>query len=97
MAVKIRLRRIGKKKEVHYRVVVSEAATSSQGTFIEALGYVNPRLDPPQVQLDETKVRLWLKRGAQPTATVKSILKRAGLLEAEKAGEESQEQESNPA
>jgi len=82
MAVKIRLRRTGKKKEVHYRVVVSEAATSIQGSFIDSIGYVNPRQDPPKVDLDEEKVRLWLSRGAQPTETVRSIFVKAGLMDA---------------
>jgi small subunit ribosomal protein S16 len=80
MAVKIRLRRMGKKKEVHYRVVVAEASSAREGEFIEIIGYVNPRMDPPQVRLDEAKARTWLSRGAQPTDTVRDILQRQGIL-----------------
>jgi small subunit ribosomal protein S16 len=79
MAVRIRLRRTGKKKEVHYRVVVAEARTAREGRFIENIGYVNPRVDPPEIRLDAERARLWLKRGAQPTDTVKSILVREGI------------------
>jgi small subunit ribosomal protein S16 len=86
MAVKIRLRRTGKKKEVHYRIVVTEASAAREGSFIEAIGYVNPRLDPPQVRLNEERAKLWLGRGAQPTDTVRSILIRQGLLEKTRAG-----------
>lgn len=82
MAVKIRLRRTGKKKEVHYRVVVAEATTAREGSFIETLGYVNPRVHPAQVKIDEAKARLWLERGAQPTDTVRDILRRQGILAA---------------
>jgi small subunit ribosomal protein S16 len=81
MAVKIRLRRIGKKKEAHYRVVVADSQAARGGRFIETIGYVNPRTDPPQVQLNEEQARKWLARGAQPTDTVKAILVRQGVLE----------------
>jgi len=85
MAVRIRLRRMGKKKEVHYRVVVTEARTAREGRFIENIGYVNPRVDPPEVQLNEARVRFWLSRGAQPTDTVKSILIRQGIWKTSEA------------
>jgi len=81
MAVRIRLRRMGKKKEVHYRVVVAEACSAREGRFLETIGYLNPRTNPPQIRLDEERARHWLKRGAQPTDTVRSILLRQGLLE----------------
>jgi small subunit ribosomal protein S16 len=99
MAVKIRLRRTGKKKEAHYRVVVAEAQTARQGTFIETIGYVNPRTDPPQVRLDAEKARLWLERGAQPSDTVRDLLVRQGLLakDVKKAGKaKSQVENSSP-
>jgi small subunit ribosomal protein S16 len=81
MAVKIRLRRTGKKKEVHYRIVVAEASSAREGNFIENIGYLNPRQDPPEVRLDEEKARVWLSRGAQPTDSVKLIFGRLGLIE----------------
>ena len=96
MAVKIRLRRMGKKKEVHYRVVVAEARTAREGRFIETIGYVNPRIDPPQVRLDAERARVWLKRGAQPTDTVKTILIREGVWqkkEPSQAGRQSETRE----
>ena len=85
MAVRIRLRRTGKKKEVHYRIVVAEAKTAREGNFIENIGYLNPRIDPPLVKLDEEKARVWLQRGAQPTETVKAILIRKGVMASDKA------------
>lgn len=88
MAVKIRLRRTGKKKEAHYRVVVAEGQSARQGSFIETIGYLNPRTDPPEVRLDAEKAKLWLERGAQPSDTVRDLLVRQGLLakDAKKAG-----------
>ncbi|NIM07362.1 MAG: 30S ribosomal protein S16 [Armatimonadetes bacterium] len=100
MAVRIRLRRIGKKKEVHYRVVVAEARTSREGRFIETIGYVNPRVDPPEVRLDADRARVWLKRGARPTDTVKSILIREGIwqkIEPAHKGKESETREGKDA
>ncbi len=82
MSVRIRLRRIGKKKEPHYRVVVADAQAARQGRFIETIGYLNPRTDPPQVRLEADKARAWLLRGAQPSDTVKTILIRQGILDA---------------
>ena len=80
LAVRIRLRRVGKKKQPHYRVVVTEAKMPRDGRFIESLGSYNPRLDPPTVELDAERVRLWLSRGAQPSDTVRSLLVRQGIL-----------------
>ena len=81
MAVRIRLRRIGKKKQAQYRLVAAEAAGPRDGRFVEMLGHYNPRVDPPAVSVDEERVLHWLRQGAQPTETAKSLLVRAGVWE----------------
>ena len=80
MAVKIRLRRMGAKKAPFYRIVVADSRYPRDGRFIEEIGYVNPLTDPPEVKLDGEKAQQWIKNGAQPTDTVKDILKRQGVL-----------------
>ena len=80
MAVKIRLRRMGAKKAPFYRIVVADSRYPRDGRFIEEIGYVNPLTDPPDVKLDSEKAQQWIKNGAQPTDTVKDILKRQGVL-----------------
>jgi len=80
MAVKIRLRRMGAKKAPFYRIVVADSRYPRDGRFIEEIGYVNPMTDPPEVKLDGEKARQWIKNGAQPTDTVKDILKRQGVV-----------------
>ena len=80
MAVKIRLRRMGAKKAPFYRIVVADSRYPRDGRFIEEIGYVNPMTDPPDVKLDGEKARQWIKNGAQPTDTVKDILKKQGVL-----------------
>jgi len=81
MAVKIRLKRIGAKKNPFYRVVVADSRYPRDGRFIEEIGTYNPLVDPAQVQIDNEKAAQWLKNGAQPTDTVKSILKKAGVIQ----------------
>ena len=78
MAVKIRLRRMGAKKAPTYRVVVADSRSPRDGRFIEEIGYFNPRSD--ELKIDGDKAKTWLKNGAQPTETVKSILTKNGLL-----------------
>ncbi len=81
MAVRIRLRRIGKKKQPQYRVVVAEAAGPRDGRFIEIIGQYDPRREPPLMAVDEEKALLWLRRGAQPTETVQRVLTTVGVWE----------------
>jgi small subunit ribosomal protein S16 len=79
VAVKIRLRRIGAKKKPIYRVVVADSRSPRDGRFIEAVGHYDPLVDPPQITVNEERVRQWLQWGAQPTETVKSLLTRIGV------------------
>ncbi len=80
MAVKIRLRRTGSKKAPYYRVVVADSRYPRDGRFIEEIGNVNPHTDPATVAIDAEKAKKWLANGAQPTETVRSILKKNGIL-----------------
>ena len=80
MAVKIRLTRIGAKKAPFYRVVVADGRYPRDGRFIEELGYYNPMTDPVEVKIDAEKVEKWLKNGAQPTDTVKALLKKSEII-----------------
>ncbi|QNO16382.1 30S ribosomal protein S16 [Alkalicella caledoniensis] len=81
MAVKIRLRRMGSKKRPFYRVVVADSRSPRDGRFIEEIGYYNPISEPAEVKIDVEKAQEWLGKGAQPSDTVKSLLKNAGALE----------------
>lgn len=81
MAVRIRLRRIGKRKQPQYRLVAAEAAHPRDGRFIEVLGQYNPRVDPPAVSVNAERALYWLQHGAQPTDTAKSLLVRTGVWE----------------
>ena len=80
MAVKIRLRRMGAKKAPFYRIVVADSRYPRDGRFIEEIGYYNPLTDPSQVHVDAEKVEKWVKNGAQPTDTVRGLLKKSGAL-----------------
>ncbi len=79
--VKIRLRRMGAKKQPTYRFVVSDARSPRDGRFIEILGHYNPRTEPKTIVIDEEKVKLWLAKGAQPSEPVRRILAARGLVE----------------
>jgi len=81
VAVRIRLRRIGKKKQPQYRLIVAEAASPRDGRFIESIGRYNPRLDPPLISVDEERALSWLRQGAQPSDTAKSMLVKTGVWE----------------
>jgi small subunit ribosomal protein S16 len=81
MAVKIRLKRIGAKKKPFYRVVVADARYPRDGRFIEEIGTYNPLTDPATIVIDGEKATKWIKDGAQPTDTVKSLLKKIGVIE----------------
>ncbi len=79
--VKIRLRRMGKKKAPFYRVVVADARTSRDGFAIAELGTYDPLKDPTEIKIDVEEAKKWLANGAQPTDTVKALLKKAGVYE----------------
>ena len=76
MAVKIRLRRMGAKKAPFYRVVVADSRYPRDGRFIEEIGYYDPTKEPAVVKIDAEKAEPWIKNGAQPTDTVKKLLKK---------------------
>ena len=81
MAVKIRLARRGDKKSPFYRVVVADSRSPRDGRFIEILGTYNPLTDPAEIKIDVEKAKTWVKNGAQPTETAKSILVKSGVIE----------------
>lgn len=80
MAVKIRLRRMGAKKAPFYRVVVADSRYPRDGRFIEEIGTYNPMTEPAEIRIDADKAKKWISNGAQPTDTVKNILKKEGIL-----------------
>ncbi len=80
MAVKIRLRRMGAKKAPFYRVVVADSRFPRDGRCIETLGYFNPMTNPETVKIDGEAAKKWIKNGAQPTDTVKALLKKNGII-----------------
>ena len=80
MAVKIRLRRMGAKKAPFYRIVVADSRYPRDGRFIEELGYYDPTKEPSVLKVDDEKAKSWIANGAQPTDTVKVILKKEGVL-----------------
>ena len=79
MAVKIRLKRMGAKKNPFYRVVVADSRSPRDGRFIEEIGYYNPMTNPAEVKIDTEKANKWIADGAQPTETVKALLKKAEI------------------
>ncbi len=81
MAVKIRLRRMGAKKNPFYRVVVADSRFPRDGRFIEEIGTYNPMVDPAEINIDAEKATSWIAQGAQPTESVKSLLKRAKIVD----------------
>ncbi len=80
MAVSMRLMRFGGKKSPFYRIVVSDRRTSRDGRFIDQVGTYDPKKDPVEVRFKEEKAIQWLKKGAQPTPTVRQLLIRSGIL-----------------
>lgn len=80
MAVKIRLKRIGAKKAPHYRVVVADSRFPRDGRFIEEIGYYNPLVEPADVKIDADAAKKWIANGAQPTDTVRALLKKSGVI-----------------
>ena len=80
--LKIRLRRTGAKKQPAYRLVVAEATSPRDGTFLEILGHYNPLTEPTTFEFKEDRVRMWLERGAQPTDRVQRLLSARGIMPA---------------
>jgi len=85
--VKIRLTRTGSKKKPFYRIVATDARSPRDGRFVEILGFYNPHADPMQIHLDSERIISWLQRGAKPTDTVKSLLKKEGVWQKVKASQ----------
>ena len=81
MAVKIRLRRMGAKKAPFYRIVVADSRYPRDGRFIEEIGTYNPVATPTEVKVDAEKAKQWIANGAQPTDTVKVLLKKNGVID----------------
>jgi small subunit ribosomal protein S16 len=79
MAVKIRLTRVGSKKNPIYRVVVADSRSPRDGRFIEIVGRYNPQTEPSTIELDEAKIKDWMSKGAQPTEPVARLIKAAGI------------------
>ena len=81
MAVKMRLRRLGAKKAPFYRVIVADSRCPRDGRFIEVIGTYNPMTEPAEVKIDAEKAKKWIANGAQPTDTVKALLKKTGAID----------------
>ena len=81
MAVKMRLRRMGMKKAPFYRVIVADSRSPRDGRFIEEIGYYNPLTEPAEIKIDAEKAKKWIANGAQPTETVKSLLKKSDIVD----------------
>ena len=79
--LKIRLRRVGARKQPSYRIVVADSRAARDGAFVDQIGHYNPRTDPATVVIDEEKALKWLRVGAQPTEAVEQMLRRLGTLE----------------
>ena len=78
--VKIRLRRMGAKKSPYYRIVVADSHFPRDGRFIEEIGTYNPLAEPSEIKVDAERAQAWIKNGAQPTDTVKNLLKKVGAI-----------------
>ena len=78
--VKLRLKRMGAKKQPSYRIVAADSRAPRDGRFIEILGFYNPRSNPAEIKLDEENILKWLNNGAQPSDTVRSILSKEGIM-----------------
>lgn len=85
MSVKIRLARFGANKKPFYRIVVADATSPRDGRFIERVGTYDPRKNPPAIVLNASRIAAWIKKGAQPTQTVRQLMKKAGAQPAVEA------------
>ncbi len=95
--VKLRLKRIGKRHYPVYKIIAADSRSPRDGRFIESVGTYNPNLDPMEIKVNESRVKYWLNVGAQPTDTVRNLLKREGLMlkiKLEKKGNSSESIES---
>ncbi len=81
MAVKMRLTRIGAKKAPFYRVIIADSRSPRDGRFIDTIGTYNPLTNPVEIKIDAEKAKKWLGNGAQPTETVKALLKKSGIVD----------------
>ena len=79
--LKIRLRRMGAKKQPYYRIIVADSRAPRDGAFVEELGYYNPTAEPVELKVDNERAQQWMKNGAQPTDTVRGLLKKAGAID----------------
>ena len=79
--LKIRLRRMGAKKQPFYRIVVADSRAPRDGAFVEEIGYYNPTTEPAELKVDNARAKEWMKNGAQPTDTVRGLLKKAGAID----------------
>ena len=79
--LKIRLRRMGAKKAPFYRIVVADSRSPRDGAFVEEIGYYNPTSDPAELKVDNEKAAQWIKNDAQPTDTVRGLLKKSGAIQ----------------
>ena len=79
--LKIRLRRMGAKKAPFYRIVVADSRSPRDGAFVEEIGYYNPTTNPSELKVDNEKAKQWIKNGAQPTDTVRALLKKSGAIQ----------------
>ncbi len=77
----MRLTRMGAKKAPFYRVIVADSRSPRDGRFIDELGYYNPLTNPAEIKIDAEKAKKWIANGAQPTETVKSLLKKSGIVD----------------
>ncbi len=80
MATRIRLRRVGRKGQAYFRIVVADSRSPRDGRFVAAIGNYNPRANPAVLNVNAEQARVWLEKGATPTDTVRSLLKKAGVL-----------------
>ena len=79
--LRIRLRRVGAKKQPSYRIVVADSRAARDGAFVDQIGHYNPRTEPPTIVVDEEKALKWLRQGAKPSEAVERMLKNQGTLE----------------
>ncbi|MBR0424827.1 MAG: 30S ribosomal protein S16 [Clostridia bacterium] len=79
--LKIRLRRMGAKKQPFYRIVVADSRAPRDGAFVEEIGYYNPVTEPAELKVNNDRAKEWMKNGAQPTDTVRGLLKKSGAID----------------
>lgn len=94
--LRIRLRRVGKKKQPIYRVVVADSRSPRDGKYVEKVGLYNPLTNPPTINVDQDKVREWMRKGAQPSDTVGKLLKRVGFSAAAAAAADAETAVATP-